>query len=80
MLLVVGLSGVLEGVASAPAGATSACTSAGFYDDFQTESALSSCWETETPLISAIAAKIGAIEIPPQFNVSGGNLDMRGAG
>ncbi len=77
-MVTLGLTGAVQATATAPAGATSACTSGAFDDTFSTDSSLSSCWQTGTPLISSFEAKIGATNTPPQLSFGSG-MNMAGA-
>ena len=78
LMVMVGLTSAVQATATAPAGATSACTSAAFDDTFTTDTALSSCWQTGTPLISSFESKIGATNTPPQLSFGNG-MEMSGA-
>ncbi len=78
LMLTLGLTGVVQAAATVPAHATSACASTAFDDTFTSDRALSSCWQTGTPLISSFAAKIGGTSTPPQLSFFGG-MNMAGA-
>ena len=78
IMVLIGLAGAVQAAATVPAGATSACTSAGFDDTFTTDSGLSSCWQTGTSLISNFEAKIGATDVAPQLSFGDG-MEMAGA-
>jgi Bacterial Ig-like domain (group 3) len=77
-MVTLGLTGVVQAAATVPAHATSACASTAFDDTFTSDRALSSCWQTGTPLISSFAAKIGGTSTPPQLSFFGG-MNMAGA-
>ena len=78
LMVMVGLTSAVQAAATAPAGASSACTSAAFDDTFTTDTALSSCWQTGTPLISSFESKIGATNAAPQLSFGNG-MEMSGA-
>ncbi len=78
LMVMVGLTSAVQAAATAPAGATSACTSAAFDDTFTTDTALSSCWQTGTPVISSFESKIGATNAAPQLSFGNG-MEMSGA-
>ena len=78
LMVMVGLTSAVQAAATAPAGASSACTSAAFDDTFTTDTALSSCWQTGTPLISSFESKIGATNVAPQLSFGNG-MEMSGA-
>ncbi len=82
IVVVAGLIGIIQAIISSPAGAVTptGCTSSAFSDNFTQDSTLGNCWQTETPLISAVEAKIGAIDTPPQLAFQGGGgMRMIGA-
>ena len=82
IVVVAGLVGIIQAIIGSSAGAVTptGCTSSAFSDNFTQDSVLGSCWQTKTPLISAVEAKIGAIDTPPQLAFQGGSgMRMIGA-
>ena len=60
----------------APAAPSSTCTP--FSDQFQS-GALSSDWQTDTPLVASVASDLGYTDEEPQLNFSEAGMDMQGA-
>ena len=75
-----GYGATLDNVSLTPMDTTDCASSSSFSDDFATDTSLSDCWETGTPLLQTVATRVdGATSIAPDLAFNGTDMDMQGA-